>query len=79
MSRQTSKTAASIAARVLSDPNSSAAERSAAASALTQYQAAKEATSARAASRASAVLRDPTSSAAEKSAAASTLSQRADK
>jgi hypothetical protein len=79
MSRQTGKAAASRAAKVLSNPGSSAAERSAAASALTQFQAAKEVSSARAASRASAVLRDPNSSAAEKSAAASTLSQRADK
>ena len=79
MSRQTSKAVASKASRVLSDPSSSRSERSAAASALTQYKAAQEATSAKAASRASAVLRDPNSSAAEKSAAASALSQRADR
>lgn len=79
MPRQTSKTVASLASRVLSDPSSTPAERSAAASALTQYKAQQEATSARAASRASAVLRDPNATAAEKSAAASTLSQRADR
>jgi hypothetical protein len=79
MPRQTSKAVASKASKVLSDPRSTPAERSAAASALTQYKAAKEESSARAASRASAVLRDPSSTAAEKSAAASTLSQRADK
>ncbi len=79
MPRQTSKGVASKASKVLSDPNSSAAEKSAAASALTQYKATKEETSAKAASKASEVLRDPTSTAAEKAAAASTLSQRADK
>lgn len=79
MARQTSKSAASRAAKVLSDPSSTAAERSAAASALTQHRAASEVTSARAASRASAVLRDPNSTPSERSAAASTLSQRADK
>jgi hypothetical protein len=79
MSRQTSKAVASKASLVLSDPRSSAAERSAAASALTQYKTQQEATSARAASRASSVLRDPHSTAAERSVAASTLSQRADK
>jgi hypothetical protein len=77
--RQTSKGVASRASKVLSDPKSSAAEKSAAASALTQYKTASEETSARAASKASAVLRDPSATAAERSAAASTLSQRADK
>jgi hypothetical protein len=77
MSRQTSKTVASQAAKVLSNPTSTKAERSAAASALTQHKAAQEATSARAASAASAVLRNPQSTVAEKAAAASTLSQRA--
>lgn len=78
MPRQTSKTVASKASKVLSNPSSTPSERSAAASALTQYKAKQEATSAKAASKASAVLRDRTSSAAEKSAAASTLSQRAE-
>ena len=79
MARQTGKSVASKASKVLSDPRSTAAERSAAASALTQYKSAKEATGANAASRASEVLRDLKSTPAEKSAAASTLSQRADK
>lgn len=79
MSRQTSKRVASHASKVLRDPSSTANERSAAASALTQHRSQLEASSARAASRASAVLRDPTSSRAEKAAAASTLSQRADR
>jgi len=78
MSRQTSKGVASQASKVLRDPSSSAAERSAAASALTQFKSQQEATSAGAASRASAVLRDPSSSKTERAAAASTLSQRAD-
>jgi len=77
MARQTSKGVASKAARVLGDPSSSALEKSAAGSALTQYKTANEATSSKAASRASEVLRDPSSTPAERSAAASTLSQRA--
>lgn len=79
MPRQTSRTAASRAARVLANQASTSAERSAAASALTQHRSAVEVTSERAASRASAVLRDPHSTPAERSAAASALSQRADK
>lgn len=79
MARQTSKRVATEASKVLCDPSSSATERSAAGSALTQYRSQVEATSARAATRASAVLRDPNSTRAEKSAAASTLSQRADR
>jgi hypothetical protein len=79
MSRQTSKGAASQASKVLRDPTSSTRERSAAASALTQFKSQQETTSARAASRASAVLRDPSSSKSERAAAASTLSQRADR
>lgn len=79
MSRQTSKAVASKASKILSNPTSSAAEKSAAASALTQHRAAKEQSSAKAASKASDVLRDRSSTAAEKTAAASTLSQRAKK
>lgn len=79
MAKQTGSVAASRASRVLSNPASSASERSAAASALTQHRSATEVTSARAASRAAAVLRDPSSTPAERSAAASALSQRADK
>jgi hypothetical protein len=75
-SRETSKRVASIASKVLSDPTSTAAEKSAAASALTQYKSQVEITQAKAASRASQVLRDATSTRAERSAAASTLAQR---
>lgn len=76
MSRQTSKPVASNAARVLADPTSSAAQRSAAASALTQHRSFVEETSARAASIASRVMRDPRATTEQRSAAASTLSQR---
>ena len=76
MSRETSKRVASAASKVLSNPASTAAEKSAAASALTQYRSQVEATQAAAASKASEVLRDPSSTRAEKAAAASALSQR---
>ena len=77
MSRKTSSSVVSKAGRILANPASTQAERSAAGSALTQHQAAREMTSAKAAAAASTVLRNPLSSPAEKSAAASTLSQRA--
>lgn len=73
----TSKSVASIAAKILSDPSSSSRERSAAASALTQYKSYIEETSAKAASAAAKVLSNPHASRAAKSAAASTLTQRA--
>lgn len=79
MARETSKSVASRAAKILSSPASTPSQRSAAASALTQYRTELEATSAQAASRASEILRDPNSTAEEKSVAASTLSQRADR
>lgn len=66
---------ATAASKVLSDPRSTAAEKSAAASALTQVRAKNEETRARAASAAGKVLSDPTSTAREKSAAASALTQ----
>lgn len=74
--RETSRRVASSAGRVLSDPTSTAAEKSAAASALTQFKSQKEVTQAEAASRASEVLRNPSSTRAEKATAASALSQR---
>jgi hypothetical protein len=77
MSRETGKRAASRASQVLRDPSSTAKEKSAAASALTQRKTQLEETSLQVAQEASAVLRDPSSSAAAKSAAASALSQRA--
>ena len=76
MPRETSKRVASKAGRVLADPRSSSAERTAAASALTQYRSVKEESGKRAASKASEVMRDPSATPEEKSAAASTLSQR---
>jgi hypothetical protein len=75
-SRETSKIVASRAAKVLTDPTAAPAEKSAAASALTQYKSQKEVSGKAAASKASEVLRDPRATASEKSAAASTLSQR---
>lgn len=75
--RETSKNVASSAGRVLSSPTTTPAQKSAAASALTQYRSAVEVSGQAAAARASKVLRDPHASAAAKSAAASTLSQRA--
>lgn len=76
---QTGKAAASQAAKVLRDPNASAAAKSAAGSALTQRGTELEQTSRAAATRASQVLRDPNATAAQKSAAASTLTQRANR
>ena len=75
-SRETSKSVASKAGKVLSDPGAPAAQKSAAASALTQYKSQTEVTSRVAASKASRVLVDPRATPAAKSAAASTLSQR---
>lgn len=75
-SRETSKRVASKAGKVLSDPAATASEKSAAASALTQYKSATETSGKAAASKASEVLKDPRATPAEKSAAASTLSQR---
>lgn len=75
-SRETSKRVASNAGQVLANPKSTPAEKSAAASALTQYKSRVEVTRAAAASKASQVLKDPSATRAEKSAAASALSQR---
>jgi hypothetical protein len=77
-SESTSKKAASSASKVLRDPKASKAEKSVAASALTQ-KGSMEMTSAKVAATASKVLRDPKASAAAKSAAASALTQAADK
>lgn len=73
---QTGKSAASKAAKVLRDPNASAAAKSAAGSTLTQRATKVEQTSKAAASAASRVLRDPSATAAQKSAAGSALTQR---
>lgn len=76
-SRETTKRVASLAGKTLQNPAATAAQKSAAASALTQFKAEAERSHALAASQASKVLRDPNASAAAKAAAASTLSQRA--
>lgn len=76
---QSGKAAASRAARILRDPQASAAAKSAAGSTLTQRATQLEETSRAAATAASSVLRDPRSTPAEKSAAASALTQRANR
>ncbi len=77
-SEKTGSKAASNAGRVLRDPDSSPAEKSAAGSALTQISSdggADEQTGKEAASAAARVLRDRDSSLAAKSAAGSALTQ----
>ena len=76
MKRGTSPRVAKVAARVLDNPSSGKASKTAAGSALTQSKAPKETTSAKAASAASQVLRDGRTSDASKTAAGSTLAQR---
>lgn len=83
-SETTSAQAASTAAKILRSPYSSKAEKSAAASALTQRpdKTAKrnsEITGKQVASLAAKILRSPHSSPAAKSAAASALTQRPNK
>jgi anti-sigma factor ChrR (cupin superfamily) len=73
-SANTSQGLASEAARVLSDPNASATEKSLAGSALAQAQSGV--TSAAVASAAGRVLQDEASSDRKKSLAASALAQR---
>lgn len=75
-SEKTSAKVASSAAKVLKDPKASKAEKSVAASALTQ-KGSTEKTSAKVASTAAKVLKDPKASKAAKSAAASALTQKA--
>ena len=83
-SEVTGKRAASAAAKILRSPYSSKAEKSAAASALTQRpdrtaRKNSEVTGKKAASIAAKILRSPHSSRAAKRAAASALTQRPDK
>ena len=73
---KTGRKAASTAAKVLRNPKSTAAAKSAAGSALTQRNSPKEVTSKAAASKAGKVLANPKSSKAAKSAAGSALTQR---
>lgn len=78
-SEQTGKAAASAAGKTLQSLSATKAEKSAAASALTQTKTAKEQTSPKAASQAGKVLQNPKSPPAAKTAAASALTQTADK
>ncbi len=74
----TGRKAASAASKVLHSKSATKAEKSVAASALTQ-KGSKEQTSAKVASSASKVLKSKTASKAAKSAAASALSQKTKK
>lgn len=74
-SESTGSKVASAAAKVLKDPKASKAEKSVAASALTQ-KGSTEKTSAKVASTAAKVLKDPKASKEAKSAAASALTQK---
>ncbi|MDA9095248.1 hypothetical protein N9J88_02460 [Porticoccaceae bacterium] len=75
----TSKRVASKASKVLTNPKSSKAAKSAAGSTLSQTKSPAKVTSKKAASAASKTLRDPKATKAEKSAAASALTQAPDK
>ncbi|HVZ05852.1 hypothetical protein [Hyphomicrobium sp.] len=77
-SESTSKKVATAASKVLRSKTASKAEKSVAASALTQ-KGSTETTSAKVAATASKVLRDPKASKAAKSAAASALTQKVKK
>ncbi len=74
-SESTGKSAASAAARVMNSKTATKAERSVAASALTQ-KGSTEKTGKKVASAASAVLKNPKASKDAKSAAASALTQK---
>lgn len=75
----TGKKAASAAGKVLSNPKSTKAEKSAAASVLSQVNAPTKVTSSKAASLASKTLSSNSSGKSAKSAAASALTQRPNK
>ena len=77
-SESTSKKVASSASKILHSKTATKAEKSVAASALTQ-KGSKETTSAKVAKTASMVLRDPKASKAAKSVAASALTQKGKK
>lgn len=74
-SESTSKKVSSAASKILHSKSASKAEKSVAASALTQRRS-KEVTGVRVASSASKILKDPKASKAAKSVAASTLTQK---
>jgi hypothetical protein len=71
---KTGRKAATAASKTLSNPKSTPAEKSAAASALTQFKSA-EVTGKKAATAAAKTLSNPKASATAKSAAASALAQ----
>lgn len=77
-SESTGKAAATSAAKVMKSKTATAAEKSVAASALSQ-KGSKGVTSAAVAEKATKVLKDPKASKAAKSAAASALTQAANK
>jgi len=76
MKKGTSPKVAKAASRVLDNPSSGKASKTAAGSALTQSKAPRETTSSKAASAASKVLRDGRTSKDSKSAAGSALAQK---
>jgi hypothetical protein len=75
----TGKKVSSAASKVLSSKTASKAEKSVAASALTQTKSVKETTTKAVASAASKILHDPKASKEAKSVAASALTQKAKK
>jgi hypothetical protein len=78
-SETTGKKVSSAASTVLRSKTASKAEKSVAASALTQTRSPNETTSKRVASEASKILHDPKASKAAKSVAASALTQKVKK
>ena len=78
-SEVTSKNISSAASKVLKSKTATKAEKSVAASALTQTKAPNETTSKKVASEASKILHNPKASKEAKSVAASTLTQKAKK
>lgn len=78
-SESTSKKVATSAAKVLKSKTASKAEKTVAASALTQTKSKKETTGKAVAASASKIMRDPKASKAAKSAAASALTQKTKK
>jgi len=78
-SEVTSKNAASAASKVLRNPNTSKASKSAAGSALSQRKAPSKVTSKKAASAASKTLRNASTSKTSKTAAGSALTQKPNK
>ncbi|MEQ1651138.1 MAG: hypothetical protein ABL897_01475 [Hyphomicrobium sp.] len=78
-SEKTGKGVSSAAAKVLKSKTASKAEKSVAASALTQTKSAKETTGKAVASSAAKIMKDPKASKEAKSVAASALTQKVKK